>query len=90
MNNLKVSSYEYKTTRKLKSGEIRTYTQKTKYVKKGSLFTNFINKYNDIINNKDLKPVDKLYKLYDVMTADEKKQYSTNQIRNLIYRHLKK
>lgn len=81
------SEYTIKQKRILSSGEIKIYNYKQKYIKRGTKFSNFINKYNDIILNKDLKPVEKLNKLYTIMTAEEKKQYTLTQIRNLIYRH---
>lgn len=90
MNNIlnnNVSVYEYKTKRKLATGEIKYYIQKQKYNKKGTKFTEFINKYTDIIKNKDLRPTDKLNKLYDIMTKEEKNKYSVSQLRNLIYRY---
>lgn len=85
--NNNVSLYEYKTKRKLANGEIKYYVQKQKYNKKGSKFAEFIIKYNDIIKNNDLRPTDKLNKLYDAMTKEEKNKYSISQIRNLVYRY---
>lgn len=85
--NNNISTYEYKTKRRLANGEIKYYVQKQIYSKKGTKFTEFINKYIDIIKNKDLRPTDKLNKLYDIMTEDEKNKYSVSQLRNLIYRY---
>lgn len=81
-----ISEYIYKQTKKLSSGEIKEYTYKKKYIKKGSKFNNFRIKYNDIIKDKTLRPMDKVDKIMKLLTNEEKKQFTKKQIANLIYR----
>lgn len=83
-----ISEYIYKQTKKLSTGEIKEYTYKKKYIKKGSKFNNFRIKYNDIIKDKTLRPMDKVDKIMKLLTDKEKEQFTKKQIANLIYRDI--
>lgn len=80
------SFYEYKTKRQLANGEIKTYVYKHKYIKKGCKFDGIKIKFKDIINNEQLKPVEKIDQILKNMTEEEKKQFNKSQITNFIYR----
>lgn len=76
-----------------KSGAIKTYEYKSKYECKGrgkGINRAIKEKYNDIIFDESIKPVDKAYKIYGLMSADEKKQTDVYKIQALIYREIYK
>lgn len=80
------SFYNYSQKRRLANGEVKIYNYQRKYIKKGCKFDDIKIKYNDIIKDTKLKPMEKVEKIMNNLTNDEKKMFNKNQIINFVYR----
>jgi hypothetical protein len=80
------STYEYKQTRRLASGETKTYIYRKTYNRKGCKFDTLKIKFNDVLNDKTKRPMDKFKIIMNKLTDEEKKLYTDTQIINFIYR----
>jgi hypothetical protein len=80
--------HKIKTTRKLASGEIKTYEYMVKYnyTPKGTKLKEIKDKYHDILFDNTLTKSEIYYKLIDSLTKEELKKYTYTQIKNLVYR----
>lgn len=93
MSEEKISYSKYKVKYVTKSGEVKYYEYQNKYVCKGKglqIYKIIGEKYNDIIRNKTLKPIDKAVKIYGNLTDEEKKLTTVEKIRSYIYRDIYK